>query len=321
MLYKVCFNNINTLILGNNMSNKTFTFLSKKISKKKIIELLRSIYEHSPWVPERLFSNEVNEDLNLKNKETTKKMEAKKIVITGSATRIGAAIAKSLAGYDVKIILHYNKSEKEVKKLKAELENFGSEVFLIKADLSKITQTKKIIPFAYKKMKGLDCLINNASIFEKDDLSNFNEKSFNNHLNVNLKAPAILTQDFKKYLKSNKGNIVNIIDQRIFNLTPFFMSYTISKSGLQTLTKTMAMRLGPNIKVNGIAPGPIIKSKRQTNRHFKNQVKSTLLKKSVDLEDICNAAELLIENNSITGQIIAVDSGQNLSWNRKNEKE
>ena len=99
------------------------------------------------------------------------------------------------------------------------------------------------------------------------------------------------------------------------------MSYTISKSGLQTLTKTMAMRLGPNIKVNAIAPGPTIKSKRQTERHFRNQVKSTLLKKSVRLEDICNTTEFLVNNNSITGQIIAVDSGQNLLWNKKDEKE
>ena len=99
------------------------------------------------------------------------------------------------------------------------------------------------------------------------------------------------------------------------------MSYTISKSGLQTLTKTMAMQLGPNIKVNAIAPGPTIKSKRQTDRHFRNQVKSTLLKKSVRLEDICDTVEFLINNNSITGQIVAVDSGQNLSRNRKNEEE
>ena len=129
-------------------------------------------------------------------------MEAKKIIITGSATRIGAAIAESLAGYGVQITLHYNKSEKDVKKLKIKLENTGSKVFLIKADLSKVAQTKKIIPFAFKNMKGLDCLINNASIFEKDDLSNFSEKSFTNHININLKAPAILTQIFKKYLKS-----------------------------------------------------------------------------------------------------------------------
>ena len=241
-------------------------------------------------------------------------MEAKKIVITGSATRIGAAIAESLAGYDVKITLHYNKSGKEVKKLKAELENFGSEVFLIKADLSKITQAKKIIPFAYKKMKGLDCLINNASIFEKDDLSNFNEKSFNNHLNVNLKAPAILTQDFKKYLKSNKGNIVNIIDQRIFKLTPYFFSYTLSKTGLQTLTKISAMALSPNIRVNGIAPGPTIKNKRQSERHFKKQWKSLILKDKVDPKNICETVKYFIYNDNVTGQIISVDSGQSLAW-------
>ena len=124
-------------------------------------------------------------------------MEAKKIIITGSATRIGAAIAQSLAGYGKKITLHYNKSEIEVKKLKSKLESIGSDVFLIKADLSKAAQTKKVIPFSYNKMKGIDCLINNASVFEKDSLSSFNEKSFNAHINVNLKAPAILTQDFK----------------------------------------------------------------------------------------------------------------------------
>ena len=99
------------------------------------------------------------------------------------------------------------------------------------------------------------------------------------------------------------------------------MSYTISKSALHTLTKTMSMRLAPNIKVNGIAPGPTIKSKRQTDKHFRNQLKSSQLKKSVRLEDICNTVEFLVNNNSITGQIIAVDSGQNLLWNKKDEKE
>jgi len=241
-------------------------------------------------------------------------MEAKKIIITGSATRIGAAIAKSLAGCDKQITLHYNKSEKEVKKLKTELENFGTKVYLIKADLSKITQTKKIIPFAYKNMSGLDCLVNNASIFEKDNISSFSEKSFNNHININLKAPAILTQDFKKYLKSKKGNIINIIDQRIFKLTPFFFSYTLSKAGLQTLTKTSAMSLAPNIRVNGIAPGPTIKNKRQSEKHFKKQYKSLILESKVDPENICKTVKYFINNNNVTGQIVSVDSGQSLAW-------
>ena len=195
-------------------------------------------------------------------------------------------------------------------------------VALIKADLKNPKQVEKIIPLTKKKLGAIDCLINNAALFEKDDISNFTTKSWNDHFNINLLAPAILTKQFAKQAsKKTVSNIINIIDQRIFNLTPFFMSYTISKSGLQTLTKTMAMRLGPNIKVNAIAPGPTIKSKRQTDRHFRNQVKSTLLKKSVRLEDICDTIEFLINNNSVTGQIIAVDSGQNLSWNNKNEKE
>ena len=241
-------------------------------------------------------------------------MKAKKIIITGGATRIGAAIAKSLVSHDVQITLHYNKSGKEVKKLKRELENYGSEVFLIKADLSIASQAKRIIPFAYKMMKGLDCLINNASIFEKDDLINFNEKSFNKHMNVNLQAPAILTQNFKKFLKSKKGNIINIIDQRIFKLTPFFFSYTLSKTGLQTLTKTSAMNLAPNIRVNGVAPGPTIKNKRQSDKHFKKQWKSLILKEKVDPKNICETVKYFINNDNITGQIVSVDSGQSLAW-------
>ena len=241
-------------------------------------------------------------------------MESKKIIITGSATRIGASIAKSLAGHGIQITLHYNKSIKEVKNLKKELKSLGSEVFLIKADLSIISQTKKVIPFAYKMMKGLDCLINNASVFEKDDLINFNEKSFNKHMAVNLQAPAKLTQDFKKYLKSKKGNIINIIDQRIFKLTPFFFSYTLSKTGLQTLTKTSAMKLAPNIRVNGVSPGPTIKNKRQSEKHFRKQWKSLILKEKVEPKNICETVKYFINNDSVTGQIISVDGGQSLAW-------
>ena len=241
-------------------------------------------------------------------------MESKKIIITGSATRIGASIAKSLAGHGTQITLHYNKSMKAVQNLKKELESLGSEVFLIKADLSIMSQTKKVIPFAYKMMKGLDCLINNASVFEKDDLINFNEKSFNKHINVNLQAPAILTQNFKKCLKSKKGNVINIIDQRIFKLTPFFFSYTLSKSGLQTLTKTSAMKLAPNIRVNGVAPGPTIKNKRQSDKHFKKQWKSLILREKVDPKNICETVKYFINNDNITGQIISVDGGQSLAW-------
>ncbi len=241
-------------------------------------------------------------------------METKKIVITGGANRIGRSIALELASYKTQIVIHYSKSFVAAKKLKIELESLGAIVYLFKADLNNLKQTQKIISFAQKKMKGLNCLINNASIFENDNLLNFSDKSFTKHLSINLKAPSILIRDFAKKFKGEGGNIVNIIDQRVEKLTPFFFSYTLSKSGLATLTKTAAMKLAPKIRVNAVSPGPTLKNKRQSEKHFKKQWKSTILKKKVDTKNISSAVKFLIDNNDITGQIINVDSGQRLAW-------
>jgi len=241
-------------------------------------------------------------------------METKKIIITGGATRIGKSIAHSLAGYNTQIVIHYSKSAAAAKSLKIELENLGSSIYLIKADLNNLKQTQKIISFANKKMKGVNCLINNASIFENDNLINFSDKSFLKHININLKAPAILTKEFSRVFKGNNGNIINIIDQRVEKLTPFFFSYTLSKSGLVTLTKTSAMKLAPRIRVNAVSPGPTLKNKRQSEKHFKKQWKSTILGKKVDTKNISSAVRFLINNENITGQIINVDSGQRLAW-------
>jgi NAD(P)-dependent dehydrogenase (short-subunit alcohol dehydrogenase family) len=242
-------------------------------------------------------------------------MTTNKIIITGGATRIGAAIAKSLANYETSITIHYNKSKTNALKLKKELESLSSEVYLLKADLNNFNQTQKLLSLAYNKMKGLNCLINNASLFENDNLQNFTEKSFTKHLNVNLKAPAILIQNFKKLLKNSEGNIINIIDQRVEKLTPYFFSYTLSKSSLVTLTKTAAMKLAPSIRVNGISPGPTLKNSRQSESHFRKQWKSVLLKKRVELENICDGVKFLMRNENITGEVINIDSGQRLAWN------
>ena len=241
-------------------------------------------------------------------------MEAKKIVITGGANRIGRSIALELANYSTQIVIHYSKSLVAAKKLKIELENLGSNVYLFKADLNNLKQTQEIISYANKKMKGVNCLVNNASIFENDNLINFSEKSFLKHMNINLKAPAILIRDFAKFYKGKDGNIVNIIDQRVEKLTPFFFSYTLSKSSLATLTKTSAMKLAPNVRVNAVSPGPTLKNKRQSERHFKKQWKATILEKKVDTKNISSAVKFLINNNNITGQVINVDSGQRLAW-------
>ena len=241
-------------------------------------------------------------------------MEANKIIITGGSTRIGAAIAKKLSGPEKEIVIHYYSSKLKAEKLKKELSKSNTKVYLIKGDLSKDSDIKKIIKFAISKLKYFDCLINNASLFQNDKLENFTTDSWGRHLRTNLRAPALLSKEFAKNIKGKNNNIINIIDQRVFKLTPFFFSYTISKTGLYTLTKTSAMSLAPNIRVNGIAPGPTLKNKRQSEKHFKKQYMATPLKRQVDVEQICNAVDFFIKNKSITGQVLAVDSGQSLNW-------
>ena len=241
-------------------------------------------------------------------------MEAQKIIITGGATRIGAAIAESLSGFNKEIVIQFNKSKISAEKLKKKLALNGTKVYLIKADLSKDKDVKKIVKFAKTKLKYFDCLINNASLFENDKLENFTPDSWENHISTNLKAPATLSKGFSKNVRGKNNNIINIIDQRVFKLTPYFFSYTISKTGLYTLTKTSAMSLSPFVRVNGIAPGPTIKNKRQSKNHFRRQYLATPLKKQVDVEEICNAVDFFIKNRSITGQVLAIDSGQNLNW-------
>ena len=241
-------------------------------------------------------------------------MEARKIIITGGATRIGAAIAKQLSGPNKEILIHFNKSKIKAEILKKQLEKNNTKIYLVKGDLSKEKDIYKILKFAKSKLKYFDCLINNASLFENDKLDNFTKNSWDNHINTNLKAPALLSKEFSKNIKKGNNNIINIIDQRVFKLTPFFFSYTLSKTGLYTLTKTSAMSLSPNIRVNGIAPGPTIKNIRQSEKHFKKQYLATPLKRQVDVNEICNAVDFFIKNRSITGQVLAIDSGQNMNW-------
>ena len=247
-------------------------------------------------------------------------MEAQRIIITGGATRIGAAIAEKLSGPNRQILIQYNKSKSKAENLKKKLQSFGAKIYLVKADLSKEKDINKIIKFAKSKLKYFDCLINNASLFENDKLENFSSKSWESHISINLKAPALLTKEFSKNIKGKNNNIINIIDQRVFKLTPYFFSYTLSKTGLYTLTKTSAMSLSPKIRVNGVSPGPTLKSKNQTPKQFEDQVLRTPLKKQIGLEEINSAIDYLIINKSVTGEVLTIDSGQSLGWANSKSK-
>ena len=162
---------------------------------------------------------------------------------------------------------------------------------------------------------SVNALINNASTFEKDDLETATRDTWDLHMQVNLRAPFILTQAFANALPAGwEGAVVNIVDQRVWNLPPDFTTYTLSKAGLWALTQTSALALSPRIRVNAVAPGPALPSARQTERDFQRQYEATPLKRPANPRQIADAVRYLLDAPAVTGQMIAVDSGQHLCW-------
>ena len=240
--------------------------------------------------------------------------ERKKVLITGASKRIGKSIALNLAKHGYDIAIHYNKSKTSAINLVEELNSLKVRSSVFKLDLIKIDKIEEWFDEITKVFGTINVLINNASVFEYDSLKSSSLNSLNKHLDINLKAPFLLSKFFVKNLKSQKGNIINILDQRVLNISPYFTSYTISKSALHTLTKSLALSLAPKIRVNAVAPGPTLRSIRQNEEEFREQIKRTPLQNQVSLNEINNAINFLLNNNSVTGQTIMVDSGQNLGW-------
>jgi NAD(P)-dependent dehydrogenase (short-subunit alcohol dehydrogenase family) len=185
---------------------------------------------------------------------------------------------------------------------------------VVKADLAIEAETLALGPQAIKALGPLTALINNASIFERDEVESVTRASWDAHMEANLRAPFVLIQEFAKQLpESEKGAVINLLDQRVWNLTPHFTSYTISKAGLWTATQTLAMALAPHIRVNAIGPGPILPSPRQSANEFSRQCASTPLGHGAKPEEIAAAVRFLLDSPSVTGQMIAIDGGQHLS--------
>ncbi|USG62383.1 SDR family oxidoreductase [Sneathiella marina] len=238
---------------------------------------------------------------------------SKSVLITGASQRIGRSIALSFAKTGWNIALHFNTSRDAAEKTKAELEALGACVALFKADLSEPAAVLELIPKASAEIGPLLCLVNNAARFEMDNIFDFTASSFDAHLKSNLMAPALLSQSFFNQLPDSlQGNIVNIIDQRVFNLRPEFLSYTLSKAGLWTLTQTMAMSMAPKIRVNAIGPGPTLANTRQSTAQFKQQQASVPLGYGPLPEEIARAVHFILESPSMTGEFIALDGGQHL---------
>lgn len=237
------------------------------------------------------------------------------VLITGAAKRVGRAIAEDLAARGFSVAIHYGGSEKEAAGLAREIEAKGGKAAAFQADLADSAALSGLVEAASAKLGPLTCLINNASAFEDDTLESLDEESWALHLDTNLKAPAFLAKAFAAQLPDGaQGNIINIIDQRVWRLTPRFFSYTLSKAGLWTMTQTLAQALAPRIRVNGIGPGPTLKNARQKEADFARQQEALILRRGPDLGEITAAIRFILESPSLTGQMIALDGGQHLAW-------
>jgi NAD(P)-dependent dehydrogenase (short-subunit alcohol dehydrogenase family) len=237
-------------------------------------------------------------------------------LVTGAAIRIGRAIAVDLAGHGWKVVVHYNGSAGPAEETVAAIRGAGGTAVALQADLGDSEAVTALVPRATAAVGPLTLLVNNASIFEYDTVATTTPAGWNRQIDVNLRAPFFLAQAFAAQLPdaAAEGNIVNLLDQRVWKLSPYFTSYTVSKAGLWTLTQTMAMALAPRIRVNAIGPGPTLANIHQKPGQFEQQQAATPLGRGASLDEVTATVRHLLACRSITGQMIALDGGQHLPW-------
>jgi NAD(P)-dependent dehydrogenase (short-subunit alcohol dehydrogenase family) len=248
-----------------------------------------------------------------------------KALVTGAARRLGREMALYLAarGYDVAV--HYATSADEAEALVAEIRAMGQASVALKADLLNEGEMQTLVSRAADALDGpLTVLINNASIFEYDTITSATRDSWDRHMESNLRAPFVLTQQFSAQAPTVQmdecgepvaaGLVINMVDQRVRKLTPEFMTYTIAKMGLWALTQTTAQALAPHVRVNAIGPGPTLRGGRQSEEHFAKQRAATILNRGASTGDVTAALGYFLDAHSVTGQLLCVDGGQHLGW-------
>ncbi len=246
-------------------------------------------------------------------------------LVTGGAKRLGRAMALYLAGRGHDVAVHYASSGAEAEAVVAEIRAMGRQAVALRADLLVETEVAGLIGAAVAGLgRPLTVLVNNASVFEYDNLRSATRQSWDRHMDSNLRAPFVLTQGFAAQVPPPvadaagepvaQGLIVNMIDQRVQKLTPEFMTYTLAKMGLWALTRTAAQALAPQVRVNGIGPGPTLQGSRQSDSHFARQRAATVLKRGANPQDVTAALGFFLDSPAVTGQMIAVDGGQHLGW-------
>jgi NAD(P)-dependent dehydrogenase (short-subunit alcohol dehydrogenase family) len=236
-------------------------------------------------------------------------------LVTGGARRIGRHLVETLAADGFAVAIHCQASVDEAESLAAGIVARGGRACVLRADLGREDEVARLVPEAQERIGTLGVLVNNASVFERDDALGATRESWDRHLEANLRAPFVLAQAFAQHLAAPaEGLVVNLLDQRVWSLTPHFLSYTLSKAGLWTLTRTLALGLAPRIRVCGIGPGPALANIRQSAEQFARQAAEVPLGRGPALEEFAAALRFLIAARSYTGQMLALDGGQHLNW-------
>jgi NAD(P)-dependent dehydrogenase (short-subunit alcohol dehydrogenase family) len=239
----------------------------------------------------------------------------KSVLITGAAKRIGRQLALDLAADGWDVAVHYDQSVEAAEEVAELIRQMGRRAVVVQGDLAGADVADRLIAAILPSLGPITALINNASIFEVDRVGDITTESWQRHQDINLRSPVMLAQAFAKQLPADEhGNIINIIDQRVWKLNPRFFSYTVSKSGLWTATQTLAQALAPRIRVNAIGPGPALPSSRMTAEDFAKQESLTLLGRGTSPAEISQTVKFILSQPAMTGQMIALDGGQHLVW-------
>ena len=246
-------------------------------------------------------------------------------LVTGAGKRLGRAMALYLAQRGFDVAVHYSSSAEAAQGVVAEIEAMGRRAVALRADLTIEAEVQALLPAAAGALGGaITCLVNNASIFDHDNVRTASRASWDRHMESNLRAPFVLTQAMAAQGltatadENNEpvaaGLILNMIDMRVRKLTPEFTTYTIAKMGLWAMTRTTAQALSPDIRVNAVGPGPTLKGGRQSAEHFAAQRAATISGRGANPADITAALGYFLDAPAVTGQLLCVDGGQHLAW-------
>ncbi len=241
----------------------------------------------------------------------------KTALVTGAARRIGREIALALAedGWSVALCIRHDRSDPDAAEVLAEIEAKGARGLVLKADLADLAAVEALMPEAAAALGPVTLLVNNASVFEQDDADGMTPESWREHMDVNVRAPVFLARALARQLPpGGEGNVVNIIDQRVWRPNPMFFSYTLSKMALWDATRVLAQALAPAIRVNGVGPGPTLANQLQSAADFEHEVQATILRRGTSPREICAAIRFILASPAMTGQMIALDGGQHLAW-------